>query len=889
MELEKKYYTVQDSETLKLMFQHIQESEVIAVDTETSGLNPRKDKVVGWSLSGDEGIGFYIPTLVWNFEKGELELQTIDGTSTETISKNLLKALKGKKLVFHNASFDVQFIKNYFNVDLIEDIWVDTGLLVHTVNEEGAFGYGNPFGLKSIAIMNQEALGLNVEEAANQEQIELKENIKKNGGSVTKASFEIYKADLDILSKYASADTDLTLRICNLYLGKLRDQKYKSFITGEEYTLWDFFFEEEVMPIYREVTIPMESKGVDLDMDLLKKTHAEITQEMSDRWEAARKDIMDVKKNPSLHGVQEWIIAMAIDKFPFSHKGNFGQELAKRYSLSLPRSEKTGKYSLTKKNIEELEDSKVKDFLLTGKTEFLDETEATRISLSMWKESNDNHFINFQSGDHMASALFNFCGLAMSGQDIAESYPDEFTIDYKKKSSTIQLVNREKYYYVGASGIPSGRVLQLEISGKSKKFVFDVNTIRILAEDYDFAKELLIYNRLLKIKSTYVDRFLDRNEDGRYYFYFKQNGTVSGRYGSDAQQLPKPLEEGEADPVIMKYVNIVRAFLIAGKGRKVIDADYESLEPHCFASVTGDQGLQEIFNKGWDFYSTVAIKTEKLDQQKDRFPNGVSADKKSPVFLKKLDPVARNKAKAYSLGLAYGMEAYALAMGLFNNKQNGSDIKAGMENPAVIDGRPNRKAIAEAEELVKGYFDGFPQLKEWRERSREQVKAYGFITNYVDRVRHLDKVNKIYHTKMPDNSTIGDRMMDWRFRKELERMIPDKADPKSGKIKKASEIVLQKYRDYRNGLNNCLNFQLQSLAAAVVNRAALKINQKAKELGIDAICQAQVHDQLIINCDEKDVEMFAPYVQEIMENTTKLPGVTLKAPPEISNNWRDGH
>jgi hypothetical protein len=72
MQLEKKYYTVQDSETLKLMFQHIQESEVIAVDTETSGLNPRKDKIiVGWSISGDEGIGFYIPTQVWNFEKGD--------------------------------------------------------------------------------------------------------------------------------------------------------------------------------------------------------------------------------------------------------------------------------------------------------------------------------------------------------------------------------------------------------------------------------------------------------------------------------------------------------------------------------------------------------------------------------------------------------------------------------------------------------------------------------------------------------------------------------------------------------------------------------------------------------------------------------------------------
>ena len=37
------------------------------------------------------------------------------------------------------------------------------------------------------------------------------------------------------------------------------------------------------------------------------------------------------------------------------------------------------------------------------------------------------------------------------------------------------------------------------------------------------------------------------------------------------------------------------------------------------------------------------------------------------------------------------------------------------------------------------------------------------------------------------------------------------------------------------------------------------------------------------------MSMFAPIVQEIMENTTKLPGVTLKAPPEISDNWRDGH
>ena len=787
MQLEKKYYTVQDEETLKLLHQHILDSDVIAVDTETTGLNPRKNKIIGWSVSGDEGIGFYLPTLVFDYEKDELVLQEINGKSTEVISRNLLKLLIGKKLVFHNASFDVQFIKNYFGVDLLPSVWVDTGLLVHTVYEEGAFGFGNPFGLKSIAIMNQKELGLNVEEAANKEQIELKESIKKNGGSTTKLLYEIFKADLDILSKYASADTDLTLRICNLYLKKLKEEGLEK-----------FFFEEEVMPIYREVTVPMEAKGVDLDVELIEKVYNEIVEDQKTNKEIVMKSLLDISE------VKEWVVATALTNFPISHKGNWAQNLITRYSLPLPKSEKTGKYSLTQKNIEAFEPSNdkekaVKEFLLTGNEDILDDVEKVRISMAMWKESNDGEYINIQSKKHLGEIVFKYMG-----------------IEPKVKGANTK-------------------------SGRDK---FDMDMVKELAKEYPWAENLRIYNKLLKIKSTYVDRFRDRQEDGRYYFYFKQNGTVSGRYGSDAQQLPKPLEEGEEAPIIMKYVNVVRKFLIAGEGRKVIDADYESLEPHCFASVTGDTALQEIFNKGWDFYSTVAIRTEKLNEQRDRFPNGVSADKKADNYLKKLDAPARNKAKAYSLGIAYGMEAYALKMTL------GVDQKT-------------------AEGLVQGYLDGFPQLKEWRENSRLQVKAHGYIKNYVGRVRHLPKVQKTY-------IKFQDKMMDWRFRKELEKTY-------------GKDVVLKAYRDYRNGLNNCLNFQLQSLAAAVVNRAALKINQKARELGIDAICQAQVHDQLIVNVDEKDAAMFAPYVQEIMENTTKLPGVTLKAPPEIANNWADGH
>lgn len=777
MQIEKKYYQVDSIEMVNLLIEHINQSDVIAYDTETTGLNVRKDKIVGWSISGEVGIGFYLPTLVWNADKGELEECTIGGKGAESISKKIITMLKGKKLIMHNASFDIRITKNYYGIDLLEDLWIDTALLVHTVQEEGA-GMG-VFGLKPLAISIQEHIGLDVEKAANQEQIELKESIKKNGGTVTKDCFEIYKADLMILSKYAAADTDLTLRMCNYFLQILKAEG-----------LEQFFFEEEVMPLYKEVTIPMEELGVDLDIPLLEKVRDEITADLEKNKQIVIKSILSIPE------AKEWVIDTALANYPPSPKGNWAQNLVSLHSLPLPRSEKTGKYSLAKKDIEALEDSNIKEYLLTGKLDLLDEMEVLKISTTMWKEENEGEYLNIQSKKHLGEIAFKYMGIKALTQT------------------------------------------------KKGQDQFDMDMLEELSKTHAWAENLRIYNKLLKIKSTYVDRFLDSQEDGKYYPYFKQHGTVSGRYGSDLQQLPKPKEEGEDVDIIVYYTNIVRAFFIAGKGRKIIDADYESLEPHCFASVAGDIKLQEIFNNGWDFYSTVAIRTEKLDENKAKYPDGVSPDKKSPIYLKKLDPVKRNQAKAYSLGIAYGMEAYALGKTL--------DISQ-----------------KEAEKLVQGYLDGFPQLKEWRIRSREQVKQHGFIKNKVGRIRHLPKVKAVY-------DKYGDQMLDWRFRRELESRY-------------GKDAVMQAYRDYRNGLNNALNYQLQSLAAAVVNRAAIQINRKLKELGIDGRVQAQIHDQLIINVPEDKAAELAPIIQKIMENTTKLEGVTLKAPPEISDNYRDGH
>ena len=767
---QKSYVTVNSKETLKELIQHIRENEYIAFDTETDSLNPRKGRIIGFSVSGEVGKGFYMPTMIWNVDR--LEEVQIEGKGAHELTKFVINQLINKKLICHNASFDLRYVKCFYGINLLPSLHADTSLLVHTVKEEGAFGYGSPFGLKPIAIMVQKEIGLDVEKEANEEQVALKDSIKANGGSTSKESYEIYKADLEILSKYAAADTDLTLRIYKHFLEVLIKEG-----------LDKFFFEEEVMPVYREVTIPMEEHGIRLDIPLIQETRDRIAKDLEEQSVLV---VQELLKEPKVRG---WIIDQAVEAYPPKSKGIFAQRLLEHNNIELPKSEKTGKFTINKAAVSGLPNSALKDFLITGDTTYLTKDQIVRTSLSLWKEDNSGQFFNIQSKDQMGKIAFNVLG-------------------EKPISSTTK--------------------------GKAQ---FDEDMIQSIKDKYTWAKHLRLYNKLTKIKTAYVDRFLDSAEDGRFYPYFKQNGTVSGRYGSDMQQLPKPLEPGQDEEMIMNYTNLVRAFFIADEGTKVLDTDYASLEPRVFATVAGDQGLKDIFNNDLDFYSHIAIKTEKLE--------GVSAHTKAPNFLKKVDPVKRQTAKAYSLGVPYGMSGYALAMSL------GVDRKEG-------------------ERLIEGYLDGFPQLREWRENSRKFVKEQGYIKNKVGRVRHLPQAKEIY-------AALGDKLIeDWRFRKELEKDY-------------GIEYVTSLYRDYKNALNNCLNFQIQSYSASIVNRAALQINRRFQRENIVGQVICQIHDQLICQVREEDVSRACEIVQDCMENTTKLDGVELIAIPEVSVNFRDGH
>jgi DNA polymerase I-like protein with 3'-5' exonuclease and polymerase domains len=69
----------------------------------------------------------------------------------------------------------------------------------------------------------------------------------------------------------------------------------------------------------------------------------------------------------------------------------------------------------------------------------------------------------------------------------------------------------------------------------------------------------------------------------------------------------------------------------------------------------------------------------------------------------------------------------------------------------------------------------------------------------------------------------------------------------------------------------------------------MAINRRFKAEGIDGIVVAQVHDQLICEVKEEDIERAKPIVQDCMENTTKLNGLNLVAIPDVGKNMRDAH
>lgn len=685
---------VNSQDTLKDLLHFLEHTETVAYDIETTGLNVHKDIIIGFGIS-DAGFGAYVPLLAYVDEK----LQRV-GLSDENILQ-ILAVLQTKKLLTWNASFDLRFTKEYFGVDLVPALHADVLLLKHTCDEEF------PFGLKEVAVT---LFG----DYVTDEKKAMQASIKDNGGTAK----EYYKADLALISKYCVQDCLLTYRIYEHYLPQLAADG-----------LEQFFFTDEVMPLYKEVTIPMEAKGIQLNVDLVQTALAEVCADLAH---------LEARIQCEIVGHLEAVFVPWL--------------LNKDY----PMKTATGR---------------APKWMQQGLTQY-----------QAWAADNpEGYMFNLLSKHHLKKLFFD-------------------TLKLTPLSRT-------------PTGLPQ----------------VDEEFLQATAKSLDWVHLLIDYNKLTKLKGTYIERFLQEAEHGIIYPSFQQHRTVSGRFSGDLQQLPRPLEPGQASELVRKHTNRIREFFIPRSGNMLISADYEQLEPTVFAHISGDPALHHIFNSGLDFYSEVAIRTEGLA--------GVSSDKQAPTYLGKVNKAKRQSAKAYALGIAYGMTGYKL------------QFEIGVSQD-------------EAESLVTKYLAAFPRLAAWMESSKRQVLVSGSIRSEAGRVRRLPAARRLHGLYGPK---FTDSLWLWSKYNDNPELYADK--------KRERKVLI-------NELNNAINFQVQSLAASIVNRASIQLARKGY------VPLLQVHDELVYEVPAANVRGASSVIKEVMENIMHL-AVPLRTVPQAGTNYRE--
>ncbi|HEY7476790.1 MAG TPA: DNA polymerase I [Actinomycetota bacterium] len=220
----------------------------------------------------------------------------------------------------------------------------------------------------------------------------------------------------------------------------------------------------------------------------------------------------------------------------------------------------------------------------------------------------------------------------------------------------------------------------------------DASVLEKLREAHPIVDALLGWRELDKLNSTYLEalpRLVDPR-DGRVHTSFNQAVAATGRLSSsnpNLQNIPVRSEVGR---------QIRRAFVPGEPGQVLLVADYSQIELRILAHLSGDEGLREAFETGTDIHAATAAKVFDLP-------------------LDHVDGELRRRAKMVNYGLAYGMNSYGLAQRL--------DI-----------------APDEAEEILQGYFDGFPKIRDYLRDQVERARRDGYTETILGRRRYIPEL-----------------------------------------------------------------------------------------------------------------------------------------------------
>ena len=370
---------------------------------------------------------------------------------------------------------------------------------------------------------------------------------------------------------------------------------------------------------------------------------------------------------------------------------------------------------------------------------------------------------------------------------------------------TTRLQSIEKEIYTLAEGefnIASpkqvGEILfdKLKIVEKAKKtktgqYVTSEEVLESLRNKHDIIGKILEYRGLKKLLSTYIDALpqLINPKTGRIHTSFNQTVTATGRLSSsnpNLQNIPIRDEDGKE----------IRKAFIPDDGCSFFSADYSQIELRIMAHLSEDKNMINAFLSGYDIHAATAAKIYKVD-------------------IKEVTADMRRKAKTANFGIIYGISVFGLA-----------------ERMNV-----DRK---EAKELIDGYFETYPQVKSYMDKSIQVAREHGYVET-------------IFHRK---------------------RFLPD--------INSRNAVV----RGYAE--RNAINAPIQGSAADIIKVAMARIYERFKAEGLKAKMILQVHDELNFSVPAKEKEIVEQVVIEEMEKAYRM-HVPLKADCGWGTNWLEAH
>jgi DNA polymerase-1 len=312
-----------------------------------------------------------------------------------------------------------------------------------------------------------------------------------------------------------------------------------------------------------------------------------------------------------------------------------------------------------------------------------------------------------------------------------------------------------------------------------------------LALDYPLPKLLLEHRSLSKLKGTYTDKLpgLINPATGRIHTSYHQAVTATGRLSSsdpNLQNIPIRTEEGRR----------IRQAFIAPEGYQVVAADYSQIELRIMAHLSEDEGLLTAFRENLDVHSATAAE----------------------VFGVALDSVSgeqRRKAKAINFGLIYGMSAFGLARQLHLDR-------------------------GEAQRYIDVYFERYPGVREYMDRTRALAHEQGYVETLFGRRLYLPEIN---------------------VRNKMRQQAAERT---------------------------AINAPMQGTAADIIKIAMLEVDRWLREDAVDARMIMQVHDELVLEVADSQLDFVCDELCERMSSAADL-AVPLLVEAGRGANWDEAH